>query len=46
MSNLKEINAKNPIEKMFGELCYFMTVLMKQIKDKSIEVATPVRQIV
>ena len=45
MSNLKEINAKNPSEKMSGVLCYFMTVLMKQIENKSIEAATPVRKI-
>ena len=36
---------KNSSEKMFGVLCYFMTVLMKQIEDKLIEVAIPVRQI-
>ena len=36
---------KNPIEKMFGVLCYFMTLLMKQIENKSIEMATPVRKI-
>ena len=36
---------KNPSEKMFGVLCHFMTVLMKQIENKSIEMATPVRQI-
>ena len=37
---------KNPSGKMFGVLRHFMTVLTKQIEDKSIEVATPVRQIV
>ena len=36
---------KNPSEKRFGVLCHFMTVLMKQIENKSIEAATPVRKI-